>query len=95
MAIEGGFGNRSAVVLRKKAVEAVVAAAGLFFFQFDGLVDNFTGNLPGCATVVPRLSRKRLKPILAIAVEFSPESGKSGSFPLSVGEYDLLKADTF
>ena len=37
MAIEGGFGNRFPIVFRKEPVEAIVAAAGLFFFEFDGL----------------------------------------------------------
>ena len=41
------------------------------------------------------LPLKRLKPIFAVPVEFSPECGDTGSFPLSVGEYDLLKAETF
>ena len=38
---EGGFGNGLAIVLRKKSVEAIVRAEGLFFFEFYGLVDNF------------------------------------------------------
>ena len=95
MAIKRGFGDRLLIVFREKPVDGIVATARLFFFEFDGLVNNFTGKLPGCATVNPRLSRKRLKPVLAILVEFSPESGNTGSFPLSVGEYDILKADIF
>lgn len=41
MTVEGGFGNGLAIVLRKKSVEAIVRAEGLFFFEFYGLVDNF------------------------------------------------------
>ncbi|WP_172953461.1 hypothetical protein [Candidatus Kuenenia stuttgartiensis] len=95
MAVEGGFGDRFPIVFLKKAVEAIVAAAWLFFFEFNGFVDNFTRKPSGCATVAPRLSCKRLKSIFAVAVEFSPEGRDSGSFPLSVGEYDLLKAEFF
>ncbi len=95
MAIKRGFGDRFSIVFHEKPVDGIVAAAGLFLFQFDGLIDNFTGKPSGCATVVPRLSRKRLKPILAVPVEFSPERGNTGFFPLVVGEYDLLKAEFF
>ena len=95
VALKRGFGNRFLIVFREKPVDGIVATARLFFFEFDGLVNNFTGNHSGCATVVPYLSGKRLKPVLAIPVEFSHESGNTGSFPLSVGEYDILTADIF
>lgn len=73
VAIEGGFGDGFPVVLCKKSVDAIVRAEGLFFFEFDGLVDNFPGKTPWCATVRTSLSCKRPKPAFEILVEFSPE----------------------